>query len=336
LILAISLPVLALGFLVSYLLARSLTRPLEAVSRVTSAIASGDLAQRAPVKARNEVGQLAKDVNSMAAHLESSIGELRAARARAVDALHTRQELVASISHELRTPLAILHAHLESLAGSRVATAGEATHSERAGISVPETTLHALQSETERLASLVEDLFALSRAEAGGMQVEIQPVDASALVNEVAEVMGPLVQREGKIALSVRVQPGIPSALADPDRVRQILANLVRNAVRHTPEGGIIAITVEAQESWIMVAVADTGEGIPAEHLPHIFERFYRVDRTRSRATGGTGLGLAIVRHVAQAHGGEVSVESEEGKGSTFRLKLPLAAATRSRRTGRS
>jgi signal transduction histidine kinase len=320
---------LALSFLFAFVVARGLTRRLESVSQVATAIAAGDLSSRAPVTARNEIGRLAENINRMAAHLETTMGELQQARSQAIEALRTRQELVANISHELRTPLAILRAHLETLpvhepvhepvpAGTAPARGGE-------DIAVPETTVLALQQETARLGALVDDLFALSRAQAGRIEMRIQPVDVAAVADEVAQVMRPLAAKEGMIALSVESSPGLPYALADADRLRQIISNLVRNAVRHTPEGGIIALSVTAQPHWVVIAVADTGEGIAAEHLPHIFDRFYRVDESRSRESGGAGLGLAIVQEFVELMGGQVGVESRRGEGTTFSVFLPIS-----------
>jgi len=327
LILATSLPVLAISFLFAYLVARGLTRHLEAVSRVASSIAAGELSARAPVQTRNEIGRLASTVNRMADHLESAMGELHEARTQAVEALKARQVLVASISHELRTPLAIIHAHLEHLLEHRPTPTGRAATliAERDDIPVPFATLTALQSETERLAGLVDDLFALSRAETDGLHVSREEVDVAALVDEVAALMRPLAQQEGHLALSVQASPGLPHAAADPDRLRQILANLVRNAVRHTPDGGIIVLSVYAEDRWVVIGVADTGEGIPPDHLPHIFEPFYRVDQARSRSSGGAGLGLALVREFVEAMGGQVTVQSTPGEGSCFQVLLPVS-----------
>ena len=328
-ILVTSLPVLGLSFLFSYLMARGLTRRLESVSTVATAIASGDLSQRAPVTTRNEVGLLARNVNRMAAHLETTMAELQQARTQAEEALRTRQELVANISHELRTPLAVVRAHLETLMMRAPVTTGPVGAPEETEITVPAATLQALQNETERLESLVEDLFGLSRAQAGAVEVRCEPVDVAGLVDEVAALMRPLAQRDGMIALSVESPPGLSYALADADRLRQIIANLVRNAVRHTPEGGIIVLSVAADGPWVVVSVADTGEGIPAEHLPYIFERLYRVDQARSRSSGGAGLGLAIVRELVELMGGRVTVESKRGEGSCFRVFLPAASRPR-------
>jgi two-component system sensor histidine kinase BaeS len=137
--------------------------------------------------------------------------------------------------------------------------------------------------------------------------------------------MRPLAQREGMISLIVEAPPGLPDALADPDRLRQILSNLIRNAVRYTPEGGIIVLSAAQESGWIVIAVADTGAGIAPEHLPHIFDRFYRVDQARTRELGGAGLGLAIVKEFVELMGGHVTVESQLGEGSCFRVYLPIA-----------
>jgi two-component system sensor histidine kinase BaeS len=277
------------------------------------------------VTSRNEVGSLASDVNHMADHLQSTMTDLEAARAQAEDELQLRRRLIADISHELRTPLATIRAHLESVelrhsvpAGAESADGGE--------IVLPAATSEALRAETARLESMVDDLFTLSRAEAGAIEVRSEPVDVVALVREIAERMRPLAQREGGIALSADATDESIVALADPDRLHQIVSNLVRNAVRHTPDGGIIVLTATRQGEWAIVGVADTGEGIPPEDLPHIFERFYRSDPARSRATGGAGLGLAIVREFVQLMGGRVDVESTVREGTRFRVFLRAAA----------
>jgi signal transduction histidine kinase len=317
-----SLPSLLLSFLFAFVVARGLTRRLESVSQVARAIAQGNFQRRAPVTSRNEIGRLAEDINRMAAELETTVNELRSARGQAEEALRTRQELVANVSHELRTPLAIMRAHLEALALRNPVAAGGGKSEE---VAIPAAALQALQTETERLESLVDDLFALSRAQTGSLAVRLEPVDVAALVDEVAAVMRPLAQREGKIALSTESAPGLPPALADRDRLSQIVANLVRNAVRHTPEGGIIVLSVTADGPWVVISVADTGEGISPEHLPHIFDRFYRVDQARTRSSGGAGLGLAIVRELVELMGGKVTAESVPGQGSIFRVHLPTA-----------
>lgn len=311
------LPTLAISSLAGYLLARGLTRRLVALSRAAEAIAAGDLSRRAPVNAQNEIGRLAQDFNQMAAYLERAIAELRRARAQAEEALRARQELVASVSHELRTPIAIVQAQLDML---RMHSAEE-----HASIPMGRATLEALHAEMSRLAALVNDLFSLARVETGALDVRIAPVDLAALVRSEAALLRPLAQRESAVVINVEAQPDMPPALADADRLRQILANLVRNAIRHTPEGGIIALGIAHQDRWLVLTVADTGEGIEPEHLPHIFDRFYRVDQARTRAAGGAGLGLAIVREFVEKMGGRVTVRSVVGEGTCFEVSLPAA-----------
>jgi signal transduction histidine kinase len=326
LIIITAIPMLALSFLFSYVVARGLTRRLESLSGVATSIASGDLTKRAPITTGNEVGRLAQDLNQMADHLQTTIRELEAARAQSEEALRLRQELVANISHELRTPLATMRAHLETVTMRDSVPAGAATSGKGSDVTVPAATVEALQAETERLEALVDDLFALSRAQAGAIEMRLEPVDVSALVEEIAALMRPLAQREGRISLSAEVLHRPLWATADPTRLQQILANLIRNAVRHTPDGGIIIMSVSREAEWVLISVADTGEGIPAEHLPQIFDRFYRADPARSRATGGAGLGLAIVREFVELMGGHVEVESTPGEGTRFHVFLPAAS----------
>jgi signal transduction histidine kinase len=316
------IPLLAVSFLFSYFVARGLTRRLEAVSRVATAVAGGNFAERAPVSSQDEVGRLAEDVNRMAGRLERLVAELTQARSQAEEALQTRQSLVANVSHELRTPLAVLHAHLESIAArdtvpARMGAAGE--------ISVPAGTIEALRGETRRLASMIDDLFALSRVETGGLALECRPVNVGAVVDDVVRVMRPLAQAESAVALSPDIPPGLPLVWADPNRLHQILSNLVRNAIRHTPEGGIVVLSARAEGDHVDIGVSDTGEGIAPEDLPHVFDRFYRADPSRTRSTGGAGLGLAIVRELVELMGGTVQADSTPGQGSTFTVSLPIS-----------
>jgi signal transduction histidine kinase len=323
-VMVISIPVIALSFGFSWFVARGLTRNLEALSQIARAIAGGDLSQRAPVAAENEIGDLAGDVNVMAGNLESAMGELREARTQAENSLKARQTLMANISHELRTPLAIMRAHLESLT-SRDAVAPGASPSLSTDLPVPRSTVEALHNETERLAALIDDLFSLSRAESGALPILLEQIDVGALIDDVVQVMRPVVHREAAITLSARVSSGLPLVTADRERVRQILTNLIRNAARHTQEGGIIALSALEVGGYVEIQVADTGEGIPPDHLPHVFERFYRADEARTRAAGGAGLGLSIVKEFVEVMGGHVEVESVLGEGTIFHVYLRRA-----------
>jgi len=213
-----------------------------------------------------------------------------------------------------------VQAHLEVLEGTGEPGAEDASN-------VSAATLQALQGEMQRLAALVDDLFTLARAGTEAMRVECVATDAGSIVREVVALLRPLAHSRRLADHGCRrTARACRDASADADRLRQILANLVRNAVRHTPEGGMIALGAAKDEQWIVISVADTGEGISAEHLPHVFERFYRADKARTRASGGAGLGLAIVKEFVELMGGHVAVESSVGEGTCFRVYLRCAA----------
>jgi signal transduction histidine kinase len=323
LVVAAAIPILVISGFFGYILARGFTKRLESLSQVTSAIGAGDLSRRAPVDTRNEIGRLAEDINRMAGHLESTMHELTVARTEAESALAARQQLVAAISHELRTPLAVLQAQLEAveLAEHSAAGARDVPGSLPDAPFEPET-LSVLRGQTAQLAALVDDLFALAQADTRTLTVRNDPVDVSEIVEGVVSSMRPLARRERAITLVAETATGLPLASGDTDRLEQILSNVIRNAVRHTPDGGIIAVSTGGDSNRVLITVADTGEGIGEDHLPHIFEPFYRADSARSRVTGGAGLGLAIVRELVELMGGSISVQSKRGEGSRFRVSL--------------
>jgi two-component system phosphate regulon sensor histidine kinase PhoR len=221
-----------------------------------------------------------------------------------------RRDFVANASHELKTPVAAVRVLAETLL-TALPDDPEAGHrfAERIG------------REAERLDALVRDLLDLSRVERGALDVE--PVDLVGLIKEVVGGYADLAE-ERRVALSTELRPGI-SVRGDRAQLGLLLSNLVDNALRYTPGKGTVCVRLDSSESRAVLQVSDTGEGIPAAELPRVFERFYRVDKARARQTGGTGLGLAIVRHVAEAHGGTVRVDSELARGSTFTVTLPIA-----------
>jgi two-component system sensor histidine kinase BaeS len=288
---------LALG--VTQLLAVGMTSPLRQMTVAARRMAAGDYDVRVATGSTDEIGELARAFNRMAADLAT------------VD--RQRRDLVATVSHELRTPLAALVAVLENL-------------DDRVTEPDPKTIRVAL-GQAERLSALVADLLDLSRVEAGVVPLERSPVAMAALAGEVAGEVGDAGRG---VRLDVAVEPPALEIVADRSRLHQLLVNLVDNAVRHSPEHGRISVTVRRVDGrpadLAEVSVTDEGPGIPETDRERIFERFYRVDAARSRDTGGTGLGLAIVKHVAQGHGGEISLWSDEGTGSTFTLRLPIGA----------
>lgn len=223
----------------------------------------------------------------------------------------TRREFVSNVSHELRTPLASIKAMVETLQDG-------ALEEPR----VARDFVGRIHKEIDRLNSLVGDLLELSRLERGQTDLRLSPLDLSRLAEDVRGQFQAQAEAKG-ISLEVALPDGLPPIVGEPDRLRQVMVNLLDNALKFTPEGGRIKVSASDKGQAIEVSVTDTGIGIPAEHLPHIFERFYKVDR--SRRDQGVGLGLAIAKHIVLAHGGEVRVESQEGRGSTFSFTVPKA-----------
>jgi two-component system phosphate regulon sensor histidine kinase PhoR len=221
-----------------------------------------------------------------------------------------RQDFIANISHELRTPIASLKALVETLQNGAINDQ-----------KIAEDFLQRMQVETDKLTQMVAELGELSRIESGELALKLGPVDMSRLIKHVAERLKTQAQR-AQLNLKLDLSPGLPRIMGDENRIEQVLVNLVHNAIKFTPQNGKITISSKVESDNLLVKITDTGIGIPADDLPRIFERFYKVDRARSG--GGTGLGLSIAKHIVQAHGGNIQVESEEGKGSSFTFTLPI------------
>lgn len=292
-----ALVAIALGLL----LTRQLTKPIAMLKEGAARIARGDLGHRVTIDSGDELGSLAESFNMMAASLDGSE--------------QARQRLLADIAHELRTPLSVIEGTVDAMLD---------------GVYEPTIeNLGSIKEEAGLLTRLVADLRDLSLAESGQLKLDMQPTDLAELVRRrVSQTeVGALAKN---VSLSTQITEKLPPAMADGRRVEQVIANLLNNALKHTPSGGTIVVTVsqdgEPADRPIVVSVADNGEGIPAEHLPHVFERFYRVDDARSRSAGGAGLGLAIARQMVELHGGRIWVESEPGKGSKFTFTLPTYA----------
>jgi signal transduction histidine kinase len=244
--------------------------------------------------------------------------QLWEARRRAEQADQSRRELIMNVSHELRTPIATIQAHLDSmlLPGADRPEADEL-----------DRRLRVTATETRRLSDLIEDLLMLARADAHELKVTSRPVAIGPLVAQVAQSMAPLARQERSVTLKNEEPPDPLWASADPDRLAQVLTNLVRNAINYTPEGGVVSLSVTATDERVQVGVADTGIGIEPEELSHIFERFYRTDTSRARNSGGFGLGLSIARELVEAMGGTLTATSQPGLGSTFWITLNRAAS---------
>jgi two-component system OmpR family sensor kinase len=284
------------ALILSLLIARYLVAPLRNLTRTARQIAAGDLSGQVPVTSKDEIGELASSFNSMAQALAQNE--------------EMRRSMVADIAHELRTPLSVLQGNVEAMQDGML----EAT---------PQN-LATIHEETLLLSRLVDDLSTLSLAEAGQLKLHPEATDMGELIQRLAASAQPQAQKKG-ISLRVSLPPHLPQALADADRSAQVLRNLLSNALRYTPEGGSIEVEARPHEGFLLISVADTGPGIPLGDLPHVFDRFYRVDRSRSRASGGAGIGLAIVKQLVEAQGGRAWAESRPGQGSTFRFTVPVA-----------
>jgi len=276
-------------------------------SDAVRALARGDLSTRVEVWGGDEVSRLAADVNTLAERLQAAEEQRRA-----LD--RERKELTTAISHDLRTPLASLRAMIEALEDGVVSDPAEVRR------------YHGtMRREIERVGRMIDDLFVLAQIDAGALTLQRHPVDIREIAADVVDAMQPQASRAG-IALALASSPEIPALELDGSRMERAVANLVRNAIEHTPAGGHVDLEISPSGGGIILAVRDTGEGIDPEELPRIWDRFYRAERSRHRGAkgaDGAGLGLAIVRGIVEAHGGTVRAESERGRGASFTITLP-------------
>ncbi len=281
--------------IVTLFISGRILRPVGQLTQAAEKMADGDLSVRVPVESEDELGQLALAFNSMAGSLEEQE--------------QLRRNMVGDVAHELRTPLTNLRGYLEAV---------------RDGLIPPDTALvDNLYEETMLLNRLVADLHELAQAEAGQLTLVRTPASLADVVEQAVEILRPQAAAKD-VALTVDVPRALPDVDIDRERIGQVLRNLMNNALAHTPPSGAIGVDAALEGGSVWVSVHDTGEGIAPEDLPHVFDRFYRADRSRARHTGGYGLGLAIVRQLVIAHGGTITVESTPGQGSTFRFSVPV------------
>lgn len=288
----------ALIIALTFWLASSIASPLEALTTDAQRLARGDLSHRVHAKGTEEINQLGRTLNLMTERLQQLEG--------------LRRQYVSDVSHELRTPLASIRGMAETLMEH-----GESDPALRGRY------LPRIVAQTDRLARLASQLLDLAQIESGNIVNFFGPTSMPEVIEEATHICS---ERAGErsVELLVEIADNLPEIVADRDRLVQVFLNLVDNAIRYTPAGGSVTVRAHWNGEQILTSVQDTGSGIPAEHLPHLFERFYRVDRARTVRSGGTGLGLSIVEQIIKAHGGTIEVASELGKGTRFDITLPL------------
>jgi len=287
------------GILLVSLLSRRMLRSVRRLTAAAQKLGKGDLTQRVDVSGRDEIGELTSTFNAMAEGLEN--------------AERQRRNMVADVAHELRTPLTNIRGYVEAVRDGVLEADG--------------TTIQNIHQQTMYLANLVEDLRLLAETEAADFQLDLAPASLSEVVARSVEAFRPQAQTEGIDVAFARGSDWMASERQvniDRTRIEQVMSNLLQNAITHTPAEGRIDVAIEESEETVSVTVADTGEGIPGEDLPYVFNRLYRVDPSRTRSTGGAGLGLTIAKQLVEAHGGAIRVESTLGKGSKFTFSLPL------------
>jgi len=292
----VGLIAVAVALVIGLILTRQITRPVRALISGARHLTKGELSYRVTVKSRDEIGELADSFNIMASSLEK--GE------------QSRRQLTADIAHELRTPLTVIEGTVDGIID---------------GVFKPDTEhLRTIKEQTSMLTHLISDLRDLSLAESGQLKLNLTSTDMVELVRRMVSNYE-INDREENIRIKLEEEPQISEIEADTVRMEQVISNLLTNAIRHTPSSGSISVTIKNDEGGLAISVADTGEGIAQDDLPHVFERFYRSGSSRSRKEGGTGLGLAIVKQMVEAHGGKVWVESKKGTGSIFSILLPFS-----------
>ena len=286
------------GILLLSLMSRRILAPLQALGGAAYRLGEGDLTQRVPASGPLEIRQLGDTFNAMAMNLQAAEQQLR--------------NLTADVAHELRTPLSNIQGYLDAV---------------NDGLLEPnQVTIDTLRQQTSHLVALVEDLRLLAMAEAGSLVLQTRPESLRALLEESLGAFRPRADAKN-IRLALELPETLPEVDLDRTRISQVVGNLLENAVVNTPDGGTVTVGADYGEQTITVFIRDSGPGIASEDLPRVFDRFYRVDPSRSRATGGAGLGLTIARQLVEAHGGAIKVESVPGEGATFSFSLPLAAA---------
>lgn len=295
-----------IAMVLGYFLSSVIVRRISSLQQAAWCIQAGELGTEVVTQGNDELSALASAFNQMSRQLEQA-----ADKQRELDIL--RRDLIAWAGHDLQTPLASVRAIVEALADGVVDD--------------PPTVQRYLQTarrDIQNLSLLIDDLFQMAQLDAGGLSLDREPASLSDLISDTLESFSALARQQG-VGLTGQVQTGVDPVLMDVQRIGRVLNNLISNALRHTPVGGTIRVDAARSGQNVQISVTDSGEGISVEDLPHIFDRFYRGEKSRSRRTGGAGLGLAIARGVVEAHGGQIGVESQASHGTRFYFTLPAS-----------
>jgi len=301
---------LVISVLLALLLAKALITPIQSLTKASERVAAGDFSAHLSNDSTDEIGTLSRTFNEMAVQLEGSIDEMQRSE-------KMRKEFVANVSHELRTPITSIRTYAETL--------------QESGSTMDETTishfLDVIVNESDRISKIVQDLLVLSKFDAGNYTFNYSSFSFRKSAEEVFNAQALEAQRRGQ-SFSFEAENEIPEIIGDHMRIEQVLTNMVSNAIKYTQEGGNIKVAVGGKNGKVWCKVQDNGIGIPKDDLDHVFERFYRVDKARSRESGGTGLGLSIAFEIVQRHDGTLSVESDAGKGTAIIMELPVEGPT--------
>lgn len=297
---------LVISVLLSLFLAKTMVTPIQDLTRAAERVAAGDFSQKPQSSARDEIGVLTRTFNDMASQLEDTLDNLRRSE-------QMRREFVANVSHELRTPITSIRSYAETL-------------QESCGSIPPETEqnfLKVIVGESDRMTAIVSDLLTLSRFDAGSYTFTFEEFSFE---NSLCEVYNAtlLEAKKHHHVFTFECKGALPSIRGDRARLEQVLINMVSNAIKYTPDGGRIRMTAGCEDDMVWASVQDNGIGIPKDDVPRVFERFYRVDKARSRESGGTGLGLSIAQEIVARHDGRLSLQSRQGKGTTITVELPV------------
>ena len=297
---------LLIAVLLSLLLAKTMVTPIQSLTRAAEKVASGDFSETVENESGDEIGVLTRTFNDMAGQLERNIEDLK-------NAEQMRKEFVANVSHELRTPVTSIRSYAETL-------------SDAGGTMDPATEqrfLEVIVGESDRMTKIVQDLLTLSKFDAGSIAFDFQQFSFEKSVRDVYEAQL-LEAQKHRHNFGLEFRDELPEIRGDRQRIEQVLINMLSNAIKYTPDGGRIRVTAGCRDNCVWCSVRDNGIGIPQKDVAHVFERFYRVDKARSRESGGTGLGLSIAYEIVERHDGKITVDSQKGKGTVITVTLPV------------